>query len=112
MANAILVGIVGLVLFLQGMVRPSPALAVSAAECEAWLCLPGGFSGAECTPARQAAQFRDQSDSAVVELCLALQCTAGGVSVPDGRRISALSGGLRSPGGRVLWEKPERQVRR
>ena len=52
MSNTILVGIVGLVLFLHGMVRPSPALAVAEAECEAWLCLPGGFSGSECAPAR------------------------------------------------------------
>ena len=58
MSNAILVGIVGLVLFLQEMVRPSPALAVSAAECEAWLCLPGGFSGSECAPARQVVDRR------------------------------------------------------
>ena len=53
MSNAILVGIVGLAL-LYGVVRSSPALAVSEAECEAWLCLPGGFSHSECTPARQA----------------------------------------------------------
>ena len=35
MSNTILVGIVRLVLFLHGVVRPSPALAVSEAECEA-----------------------------------------------------------------------------
>ena len=64
MSNTILVGMVGLALFLRGMVRPSPAQAVSEAECEAWLCLPGGC--------REAAQLRDQSDYAVVELCPAL----------------------------------------
>ena len=58
MSNAILVGIVGLVLFMQGVARPSLALAVSAAECTAWLCLPGGFSGSECVPARQAVDRR------------------------------------------------------
>ena len=32
----------------------SPALAVSFAECEAWLCLPGGFPPWECNPAEAA----------------------------------------------------------
>ena len=33
---------------------PAPALAVTFAECQAWLCLPGGFPGPECAPAKAA----------------------------------------------------------
>ena len=36
----------------------SPAGAVSEAECEAWLCLPGGFGPAECAPAKRAVDRR------------------------------------------------------
>ena len=42
---------VSLALVLQGMAAPA-ALAVSFAECEAFLCLPGGFPPTECTPPR------------------------------------------------------------
>ena len=58
MSNAVLICIVGLALFLQGVARPSSALAVSEAECEAWLCLPGGFSVSECAPAKRAGARR------------------------------------------------------
>ena len=37
---------------------PAPALAVTKAECEAWLCLPGGFPPSECTPAEIAVKRR------------------------------------------------------
>ena len=45
--------LVTLVLVLHAMAA-RPALAVSLAECEAWLCLPAGFSVSECSPARNA----------------------------------------------------------
>ena len=37
---------------------PTAALAVSLAECEAYLCLPGGFPPSECTPAKVAVTRR------------------------------------------------------
>ena len=33
---------------------PTPAHAVTKAECEAYLCLPGGFPPSECSPAKAA----------------------------------------------------------
>ena len=45
---------VSLVLVAGLVLAPAPALAVSMAECEAYLCLPGGFPPSECTPAKAA----------------------------------------------------------
>ena len=36
------------------VLTPAPATAQSFAECEAWLCLPGGFPPWECDPAHAA----------------------------------------------------------
>ena len=44
---------VSLALILQVMAAP-PAAAVSFAECQAWLCLPGGFPAWECNAAHTA----------------------------------------------------------
>ena len=49
--------IVSLALVLQVVAAP-PALAVSQPECEAWLCLPGGFPPSECSPAQAAVMAR------------------------------------------------------
>ena len=46
-----------LALALQAL-APDPARAVTEAECEAWLCLPGGFPPSECTPAEIAVKRR------------------------------------------------------
>ena len=45
--------VLALALALQ-VLTASPALAVSFAECQAWLCLPGGFPPTECNAAHTA----------------------------------------------------------
>ena len=37
-----------------GVLAPRPATAVTLAECQAFLCMPGGFPPPECSPARAA----------------------------------------------------------
>ena len=49
---------VSLVLVAGLVLAPAPALAVSMAECEAWLCMPGGFPPSECSPAKAAVTAR------------------------------------------------------
>lgn len=45
--------VLALALTLQAL-SPPPAQAVSFAECQAWLCLPGDFPPSECSPAKAA----------------------------------------------------------
>lgn len=47
-----------LALFALQATQPAPATAQTFAECQAWLCLPGGFPPTECTPAEQAVRAR------------------------------------------------------
>ena len=49
--------LLALVLVLPAVTARS-ALAISFAECQAWLCLPGGFPPSECTPAEDAVKRR------------------------------------------------------
>ena len=49
-----------LALLLALQMSPAPAAAQPSmdAQCEAWICLPGGFGPAECTPAKAAVDWR------------------------------------------------------
>ena len=43
---------------LSALLAPAPARAVTFAECQAWLCLPGGFPPSECNAAKAAVTRR------------------------------------------------------
>ena len=54
---ALLALVLALALVLQ-VLTPPPVSAVSLAECQAYLCMPGGFPPSECSPAKAAVMRR------------------------------------------------------